>query len=106
MIRQSTSPTIPTIIIIIDLRYCINIEYVLDMTGMMTLVYQTSIPCSQVLDSEEFKRRTKEYDRLKYHHYYFMALKSDAIIDATEKGNASRFINHSCDPNSETQKVG
>ena len=59
----------------------------------------------QVLDSEEFKRRTKEYDRLKYHHYYFMALKADAIIDATEKGNASRFINHSCDPNSETQKA-
>ncbi|XP_043235572.1 probable histone-lysine N-methyltransferase CG1716 [Amphibalanus amphitrite] len=58
----------------------------------------------EVLDSEEFKRRTKEYDRLKYHHYYFMALKADAIIDATEKGNASRFINHSCDPNSETQK--
>ena len=58
-----------------------------------------------MLDSEEFKRRTKEYDRLKYHHYYFMALKADAIIDATEKGNASRFINHSCDPNSETQKV-
>ncbi|KAF0296091.1 Histone-lysine N-methyltransferase SETD2 [Amphibalanus amphitrite] len=58
----------------------------------------------RVLDSEEFKRRTKEYDRLKYHHYYFMALKADAIIDATEKGNASRFINHSCDPNSETQK--
>ena len=57
------------------------------------------------MDAQEFKRRTKEYDRLKYHHYYFMALKGDAIIDATEKGNASRFINHSCDPNSETQKV-
>ena len=28
------------------------------------------------------------------------------IIDATFKGNLSRFINHSCDSNCETQKVG
>lgn len=27
------------------------------------------------------------------------------IIDATYKGNLSRFINHSCDPNCVTQKV-
>ena len=58
----------------------------------------------EVIDPREFRRRAKEYSRDKNKHFYFMALKSDAIIDATQRGNISRFINHSCDPNAETQK--
>uniref|UniRef100_A0A1B0A7P2 [histone H3]-lysine(36) N-trimethyltransferase n=1 Tax=Glossina pallidipes TaxID=7398 RepID=A0A1B0A7P2_GLOPL len=58
----------------------------------------------EVIDSEEFENRRLTYSRDKNRHYYFMALRSDAIIDATIKGNISRFINHSCDPNAETQK--
>ncbi|XP_073533198.1 histone-lysine N-methyltransferase SETD2 [Phyllobates terribilis] len=60
--------------------------------------------CGEVLDHKEFKGRVKEYARSKNIHYYFMALKNDEIIDATQKGNCSRFMNHSCDPNCETQK--
>lgn len=33
-----------------------------------------------------------------------MELTRGATIDATRKGAISRFINHSCDPNCETQK--
>ncbi|XP_053569697.1 histone-lysine N-methyltransferase SETD2 isoform X2 [Bombina bombina] len=60
--------------------------------------------CGEVLDHKEFKARVKEYARCKNIHYYFMALKNDEIIDATQKGNCSRFMNHSCEPNCETQK--
>lgn len=59
----------------------------------------------EVCDYREFKSRTKQYSRQGYEHYYFMALNADEVIDATQKGNVSRFINHSCDPNCETQKV-
>ena len=59
----------------------------------------------EVLGSKEFRHRVKQYARDQHRHYYFMALNADEIIDATQKGNISRFINHSCDPNSETQKV-
>uniref|UniRef100_A0A6P6XRU4 [histone H3]-lysine(36) N-trimethyltransferase n=1 Tax=Dermatophagoides pteronyssinus TaxID=6956 RepID=A0A6P6XRU4_DERPT len=58
----------------------------------------------EVIDPFMFHKRTDKYSKLKMEHYYFMALKSDEIIDATFKGNMTRFINHSCEPNSITQK--
>lgn len=58
----------------------------------------------EVLNSKQFEKRASDYSKLMIAHYYFMALSSDCVIDATKKGNISRFINHSCDPNAETQK--
>ncbi|CAO1404735.1 unnamed protein product [Diamesa serratosioi] len=58
----------------------------------------------EVLNTKQFEKRAKQYSKEKNKHYYFMALRSSAVIDATTKGNISRFINHSCDPNAMTQK--
>ncbi|XP_055380832.1 probable histone-lysine N-methyltransferase CG1716 isoform X2 [Condylostylus longicornis] len=58
----------------------------------------------EVVDSDQFEKRAAEYSACKNKHFYFMSLRSNAIIDATSRGNISRFINHSCDPNAETQK--
>lgn len=58
----------------------------------------------EVIRSKEFRSRVKKYTKQKIKHHYFMALRSDEIIDATCKGNLTRFINHSCEPNCETQK--
>lgn len=58
----------------------------------------------EVVRSKEFRSRIKKYTKQKVKHHYFMALRSDEIIDATCKGNLTRFINHSCEPNCETQK--
>lgn len=58
----------------------------------------------EVLNSKQFDKRATEYSKLMNAHYYFMALSSDCVIDATKRGNISRFINHSCEPNAETQK--
>ncbi|ELU11300.1 hypothetical protein CAPTEDRAFT_160470, partial [Capitella teleta] len=58
----------------------------------------------EVLDYPNFRLRCKQYAEDNHTHHYFMALNGDEIIDATQKGNTSRFINHSCDPNCETQK--
>ena len=57
----------------------------------------------EVLEYAEFRARAKIYSKVD--HFYFMALNANEILDAAKKGNASRFINHSCDPNCETQKV-
>jgi len=69
-------------------------------SGVFTMEY-----CGEVCTSGDFELRKKEYVKDKRRHYYFMSLKTDEILDATRKGNLSRFINHSCDPNCETQKV-
>uniref|UniRef100_A0A914VFH3 [histone H3]-lysine(36) N-trimethyltransferase n=1 Tax=Plectus sambesii TaxID=2011161 RepID=A0A914VFH3_9BILA len=59
----------------------------------------------EVLGVDDFKKRSRRYGRDPQHkHHYFMALRNGAVIDATERGNISRFVNHSCDPNAETQK--
>lgn len=58
----------------------------------------------EVLNSKQFGKRANDYSKQMNPHYYFMALSSDCVIDATRRGNISRFINHSCDPNAETQK--
>uniref|UniRef100_A0A4Y6EZ29 [histone H3]-lysine(36) N-trimethyltransferase n=1 Tax=Brachionus koreanus TaxID=1199090 RepID=A0A4Y6EZ29_9BILA len=58
----------------------------------------------EVIDLKEFKKRCETYSEQNNEHFYFMALQNDVFIDATKKGNISRFFNHSCDPNCETQK--
>lgn len=55
----------------------------------------------EVLGTDQFQKRAANSDA---RHFYFMSLKSDLIIDASKKGNISRFMNHSCNPNCETQK--
>lgn len=60
--------------------------------------------CGEVMDYRDFQERAERYDKENRRHYYFMTLRADEIIDATFKGNLSRFINHSCDSNCETQK--
>lgn len=37
-------------------------------------------------------------------HFYMMEVSKNQVIDAGLKGNNSRFINHSCEPNTEAQK--
>jgi SET domain-containing protein len=58
----------------------------------------------EVLTTEAFKKRIRQYHEEERSHFYFMSLTSDEVIDATRKGGLSRFVNHSCNPNCETQK--
>eukprot|EP00045_Choanoeca_perplexa_P014811 m.176632 g.176632 ORF g.176632 m.176632 type:complete len:728 (-) comp16802_c0_seq3:1012-3195(-) len=60
--------------------------------------------CGEIYTQEEFEKRQVQYHEDGRYHYYFMSLDADYVIDATLKGSLSRFINHSCEPNAETQK--
>ena len=56
----------------------------------------------EIVNGAEYERRIAAYANSD--HFYFMTLASHDSIDATRKGNLSRFINHSCAPNMQTQK--
>lgn len=48
--------------------------------------------------------RDAEYQRNGFHSVYMFETEQ-AVIDATFIGNLGRFINHSCDPNAESEQI-
>ncbi|XP_077293329.1 nuclear receptor binding SET domain protein [Arctopsyche grandis] len=58
----------------------------------------------EVIDETEFQRRMTRRQEMRDENYYFLTLDKDRMIDAGPKGNVARFMNHSCEPNCETQK--
>eukprot|EP00591_Stephanopyxis_turris_P012618 CAMPEP_0195508434 /NCGR_PEP_ID=MMETSP0794_2-20130614/1637_1 /TAXON_ID=515487 /ORGANISM="Stephanopyxis turris, Strain CCMP 815" /LENGTH=598 /DNA_ID=CAMNT_0040635387 /DNA_START=534 /DNA_END=2330 /DNA_ORIENTATION=- len=55
----------------------------------------------EVIDEKEMKLRLGMWAKDHPHdpNFYVMQLEAGWYIDAREKGNLSRFVNHSCDPN-------
>lgn len=54
----------------------------------------------ELISHKEFSRRLQQ--RKNEPMMFIMQIKSNAYLDAREKGSVSRFINHSCEPNSST----
>ncbi|XP_059533444.1 histone-lysine N-methyltransferase NSD2 [Myotis daubentonii] len=58
----------------------------------------------ELIDEEECMARIKHAQENDITHFYMLTIDKDRIIDAGPKGNYSRFMNHSCQPNCETLK--
>ncbi|XP_056426912.1 histone-lysine N-methyltransferase NSD3 isoform X4 [Hyla sarda] len=58
----------------------------------------------ELIDEEECRLRLKRAHENGVTNFYLLTVTKDRIIDAGPKGNYSRFMNHSCNPNCETQK--
>ncbi|XP_044753544.1 uncharacterized protein LOC123312969 [Coccinella septempunctata] len=58
----------------------------------------------EIIDDEEYQRRITRMHQQKDENYYFLTIDKDRMLDAGPKGNVARFMNHSCQPNCETQK--
>ncbi|XP_072517502.1 histone-lysine N-methyltransferase, H3 lysine-36 specific isoform X2 [Salminus brasiliensis] len=58
----------------------------------------------EVIDEEECRARIRHAQENDIGNFYMLTLDKDRIIDAGPKGNQARFMNHSCQPNCETQK--
>ncbi|MDH5233728.1 MAG: SET domain-containing protein-lysine N-methyltransferase [Gemmatimonadota bacterium] len=51
---------------------------------------------------QEADRRYDD-DSMDEHHTFLFTVSSRTVIDATSQGNESRYINHSCEPNCESE---
>jgi len=79
---------------------CFGLQALEDVAkGMFLIEY-----VGEVLDIQAYEARRKEYASRSQMHAYFMTLNRIEVIDACVKGNLGRFINHSCDPNCQTEK--
>ncbi|KAL9437399.1 hypothetical protein AB3S75_023288 [Citrus x aurantiifolia] len=58
----------------------------------------------EVIDDKTCEERLWKMKHLGETNFYLCEINRDMVIDATYKGNKSRYINHSCCPNTEMQK--
>ncbi|XP_047323284.1 histone-lysine N-methyltransferase ASHR3 [Impatiens glandulifera] len=58
----------------------------------------------EVIDDAMCEQRLWDMKYAGVKNFYMCEISKDFTIDATFKGNASRFINHSCDPNCSMEK--
>ncbi|XP_042492337.1 histone-lysine N-methyltransferase ASHH3 isoform X1 [Macadamia integrifolia] len=58
----------------------------------------------EVIDDKTCEERLWKMKHRGETNFYLCEINRDMVIDATYKGNRSRFINHSCRPNTEMQK--
>ncbi|XP_047317125.1 histone-lysine N-methyltransferase ASHH3 isoform X3 [Impatiens glandulifera] len=58
----------------------------------------------EVIDDQTCEERLWKMKDRGETNFYLCEINRDTVIDATFKGNKSRYINHSCSPNTELQK--
>ncbi|XP_010687654.2 histone-lysine N-methyltransferase ASHR3 [Beta vulgaris subsp. vulgaris] len=58
----------------------------------------------EVIDDLVCTQRLWDMKNKEVKNFYMCEIRKDFTIDATFKGNASRFLNHSCDPNCKLEK--
>lgn len=71
---------------------------------LMCTVSYCSLGAFAVIDDALCEKRLWDMKHKGVENFYMCEIRKDFTIDATFKGNKSRFLNHSCDPNCKLEK--
>jgi histone-lysine N-methyltransferase SETD2 len=70
----------------------------------MYIPFPSFLTIVSVIDDTTCERRLQDLEKCGDKSFYMCEISKDFTIDATFKGNASRFLNHSCEPNCKLEK--
>jgi histone-lysine N-methyltransferase SETD2 len=70
----------------------------------MYIIYLSFLNVVSVIDDATRERRLRDIRKRGEKNFHMCEISKDFTIDATFKGNLSRFLNHSCEPNCKLEK--
>ncbi|KAL8133282.1 hypothetical protein AgCh_008659 [Apium graveolens] len=84
------------------IKNVMRVMLILDVQLVFLLIAPIIVPA--VISDAMCEQRLWDMKHMGTQNFYLVEVEKDLTIDSTFKGNSSRFLNHSCNPNCKLEK--